>query len=109
MNSIFERKNNMLDGLNKQEIEYRINNNLVNNEDIKNSRSIKTILRSNIITLFNFIHIVLLVLVLTTKAIANTTFIFAIIINTIISIYQKKKKKTVQGVLSAFFSSIIIY
>ena len=79
MNSIFERKNNMLDGLNKQEIEYRINNNLVNNEDIKNSRSIKTILRSNIITLFNFIHIVLLVLVLTTKAIANTTFIFAII------------------------------
>ena len=69
----------MLDGLNKQEIDYRINNNLINNEDIKNSRSIKTIFLTNIITLFNFIHIALLVLVLTTGAIANTTFIFAII------------------------------
>ena len=49
----------MLDGLNKQEIDYRIDNNLINNEDIKNSRSIKTIFISNIITLFNFIHIVL--------------------------------------------------
>ena len=85
----------MLDGLNKQEIDYRINNNLINNEDIKNSRSIKTIFLTNIITLFNFIHIALLVLVLTTGAIANTTFIFAIIFNTIISIYQEIKAKRI--------------
>ena len=85
----------MLDGLNKQEINYRIENDLINNENIKNSRSIKTIFISNIITLFNFIHIVLLVLVLTTGSLTNTTFIFAIIFNTIISIYQEIKAKKI--------------
>ncbi len=83
----------MIEGLNKQEIDYRINNNLVNNENIKNSRDIKTILLSNIITLFNLIHIILLVLVLTTGSYANTTFIIAIIFNTFISIYQEIKAK----------------
>ena len=85
----------MLDGLNKQDIDYRINNDLINNEDIKNSRSIKTIFLSNLITLFNFIHIVLLVLVLTTGSIENATFMFAIIFNTIISIYQEIKAKKI--------------
>ena len=85
----------MLDGLNKQQIDYRINNNLINNEDIKNSRNIKTILLSNIITLFNLIHIVLLILILTTKKIENAAFIFAIIFNTIISIYQEIKAKRI--------------
>ena len=85
----------MLDGLSKQEIDYRIENNLVNNENIKHSRTVKSIVLSNLITLFNFIHIVLLVLVLTTGSITNTTFIFAIIFNTIISIYQEIKAKKI--------------
>ena len=85
----------MIEGLNKQEIDYRINNNLVNNENIKNSRDIKTILLSNIVTLFNLIHIILLVLVLTTGSYANTTFIIAIIFNTFISIYQEIKAKII--------------
>ena len=85
----------MLNGLNKQEIDYRINNNLINNENIKNSRSIKEIFKSNILTLFNFIHIALLILVLTTGSLKNTTFIFAIIVNTIISIYQEIKAKKI--------------
>ena len=97
----------MLDGLNKQDIDYRKENNLVNNEDIKNSRSIKTIFRSNIITLFNFIHIVLLVLVLTTGKIANATFIFAIIFNTIISIYQEIKAKRIIDNLKLTTNNII--
>jgi len=82
-------------GLNKQEVEYRINNNLVNNENIRNSRSIKTILLSNCITLFNFIHIILFILVLTTGKLANGTFIFAILINTFISVYQEVKAKII--------------
>lgn len=85
----------MLNGLNKQEIDYRINNGLINNENIKNSRNIKEIIKSNIITLFNFIHIALLILVLTTGSFKNMTFIFAIIVNTIISIYQEIKAKNI--------------
>ena len=53
-----------MDGLNEKDIEYRVNNHLVNNEDIKNSRSLKEIVLSNTITLFNVIHLVLFLLVL---------------------------------------------
>ena len=73
-----------MDGLKLQDIEYRKNNGLINNEDIKNSRPLKTIILSNLITLFNFIHIVLFVLVLTTGSIINATFMGAICINIII-------------------------
>ena len=84
-----------MEGLNKQEIEYRINNNLINNENIKNSRSLKSIFLSNLLTLFNLIHIVLLILVLTTGSLANATFIISIIINIFISIYQEIKAKII--------------
>ena len=85
----------MMKGLNNAEVKYRVDNGFINNENIKNSRSVKTIFLSNIITLFNFIHIVLLVLVLTTGSITNATFIGAIIINTFISIYQEIKAKKI--------------
>lgn len=84
-----------MDGLNKQQVDYRIDNGLVNNENIKNSRTTKSIILSNLLTLFNFIHIVLFILVLTTGAITNATFMIAIIINICISIYQEIKAKII--------------
>lgn len=84
-----------MDGLNNQEIEYRINNGLVNNENIKNSRTIKQIFLDNLLTLFNFIHLVLFVLVLSTGKITNATFMGAICVNIIISIYQEIKAKKI--------------
>lgn len=84
-----------MEGLNKQEIEYRINNGLVNNEVIKNSRDYKTIFLSNLITLFNLIHTVLFTLVLTTGSIKNATFVISIFFNTVISIYQEIKAKKI--------------
>ncbi len=82
-------------GLNKDQVNYRINNGLVNDEKINNTRSIKDILKSNILTLFNFIHISFFILVLTTGAISNTIFIFSIFINTIIGICQEIKAKKI--------------
>ena len=84
-----------MEGLSKQEVEYRINNGLINNENIKNSRSLKSIILSNLINLFNFIHIVLFIFVLTTGSIANGTFMFAICFNIFISIYQEIKAKRI--------------
>ena len=84
-----------MDGLKSQDVEYRINNNLINNENIKNSRSLKTIILSNLLTLFNFIHIVLFILVLTTGEVINATFMGAICVNIIISIYQEIKAKII--------------
>lgn len=84
-----------MNGLNSDEVKYRINNNMVNNENIKNSRSIKSILLSNILTLFNLIHVVLFILVLTTRSLNNATFIFTIIFNIFISIHQEIKAKKI--------------
>lgn len=84
-----------MNGLNSHEIEYRISNGLVNNENIRNSRSLKSILLSNILTLFNFIHLVLFILVLTTGSLNNATFIIAILFNMLISIYQEVKAKKI--------------
>lgn len=89
-----------MDGLNKQEIEYRQNNGMINNENIKNSRTVKQIILSNTITLFNILNLTLLVLVLTTGSFINTTFIFTIIFNTLISIFQEIKAKKIIDKLS---------
>ena len=85
----------MYDGLTKQEVEYRINNNLVNNEKTKYTRSTKSIILTNVFTLFNFINIGLLVLVLTTGSLQNGLFAFIIIINTVIAIIQEIKAKII--------------
>ena len=83
----------MYDGLSKTDVEYRINNGMVNNDKIKYTRSVKTIILSNTFTLFNFINIVLLFLVLTTGSFQNGLFVFIIIINTIVAIIQEIKAK----------------
>ena len=84
-----------MEGLNKKDVEYRVNNGLINNEEIKNSRSLKEIILSNLLTLLNFIHLVLFVLVLTTGSIQNNTFVVAIIFNIFIGIYQEIKAKII--------------
>ena len=84
-----------MEGLTNKDLEYRINNGLINNEEIKNSRTIKEIILSNTITLFNLIHVVLFVLVLTTGSITNATFVVSIFFNTCIGIYQEIKAKII--------------
>lgn len=85
----------MLDGLNSQEIEYRKNNGLANDKNIKYSRDIKTIILSNTLTLFNFINLFLFILVLTTGSIKNSLFAIIIVINTCIAIFQEIKAKKI--------------
>ena len=84
-----------MNGLNSHEVKYRINNNMVNDENIKNSRSMKIIFLSNLLTLFNLIHVVLFILVLTTGSLINATFIIAILFNIFISIFQEIKAKKI--------------
>lgn len=84
-----------MNGLSRQDVEYRINNGMTNNEKIKYTRSIKEIILSNTITLFNILNLSLAVLVLTTGSFQNTLFIGTIIFNTFISIFQEIKAKKI--------------
>lgn len=88
-----------MEGLTRQEVEYRKNNGLSNDEKVKYTRTTKEIILSNAITLFNILNIALMVLVLTTGSIQNATFIGAAVFNTIIAIYQElKSKKTLDNI-----------
>ena len=88
-----------MNGLSRHEVEYRKNNGLANNENVKYTKTVKEIVLSNTITLFNILNIALLVLVLTTGKIENITFIGTILVNTIIAIYQEiMAKKTLDNI-----------
>ena len=91
-----------MDGLNQDQVNYRKNNGLSNSQDVKYSRSNKTIILTNTITLFNILNIILLILVLTTGSIQNTLFIGSIIFNTLIAIYQEIKARNILDKLTIF-------
>ncbi len=80
-------------GLNYQDVEYRKDNGMVNNEKIKYTRSIKQIILDNTITLFNILNISLAILVLTTGSLQNSLFVGTVMFNTLIAIYQEIKAK----------------
>lgn len=84
-----------MEGLNRQEVEYRENNGLSNEEKVKYTRTTKQIILSNTITLFNILNISLVVLVLTTGSLQNALFAGTMVFNTIIAIYQEFKSKRI--------------
>ena len=84
-----------MEGLNRQEVEYRENNGLSNIEKVNYTRIAKQIILSNTNTLFNILNISLLILTLTTGSLQNCLFINTMVVNTIIAIYQEFKSKKV--------------
>ena len=80
-------------GLSKQEVETRINNNQINISHNEENNSIKSIIIRNTLTFFNFINILLAILVLFTGSYKNLLFMGTIIFNTIIGIYHEIKAK----------------
>lgn len=80
-------------GLTQEEIEYRINHNMVNFNTEATTKSIKQIIRDNVLTLFNIINIVLAIAVICVGSFKNLLFISIIVINTLISIIQELRSK----------------
>ena len=80
-------------GLTQAEVEARIADGQVNAIQDSSNRSVKDIVMGNTLTFFNFINIVLLALVLSVRPYKNMLFIFIIIANTLIGIFQEIKAK----------------
>ena len=80
-------------GLTQAEVEARIVDGQVNVIQDSSNRSVKDIVMGNTLTFFNFINIVLLALVLSVRSYKNMLFIFIIIANTLIGIFQEIKAK----------------
>lgn len=84
-------------GLAEEQINERIEHHLVNDTKIKTSNSYLTIIRKNIFTIFNLIWIVIAVALMCVGAWSDLIFLFVIIANTSIAIFQEiKSKNTVE-------------
>ena len=82
-------------GLTNQQVQERIDAGKVNANENPNTRTYKQIIRENTLTFFNFLNLVLLVLVLLVGSYKNSMFVGIIIVNTVIGIAQEiRAKKT---------------
>ena len=100
----------MLTGLTDEQVNERIEQGKVNADENPNTRTYKQIVRENTLTFFNFLNLVLLVLVLLVGSYKNAFFVCIIIINTLIGIAQEiRAKKTIDklAILTAKKSIVI--
>jgi len=99
-----------LTGLTDEQVNARIAEGKVNADENPNTRTYKQIVRENTLTFFNFLNLVLLVLVLLVGSYKNAFFVCIIIINTLIGIAQEiRAKKTIDklAILTARKSVVI--
>lgn len=80
-------------GLTKEQVDERAAKGQINVMSDSSSRTVKSIILENTLTFFNLINVILLVLVLSVRSFKNTLFIFIVIANTLIGIFQELKAK----------------
>ena len=100
----------MLTGLTDEQVNERIEQGKINADENPNTRTYKQIVRENTLTFFNFLNLVLLILVLMVGSYKNAFFVGIIIINTLIGIAQEiRAKKTIDklAILTAKKSIVI--
>ncbi len=97
-------------GLTDEQVNERIEQGKINADENPNTRTYKQIIRENTLTFFNFLNLVLLVLVLMVGSYKNAFFVCIIVINTLIGIAQEiRAKKTIDklAILTAKKSIVI--
>ena len=92
-------------GLTLTQVEERIRDGLVNYNTESNTKTVKQIVRDNVLTLFNIINIILAIAVICVGSFKNLTFMIIIILNTLISIVQELRSKKTLDKLQVLSSS----
>ena len=80
-------------GLTSEEVRERIDNGLTNHTDISTQKTVGQIVKSNLLTYFNLIFLILTVLLCIVGSFRNLTFLPVIIGNTVIGIFQELRAK----------------
>lgn len=80
-------------GLNSEEVRKRIDNGQTNHTDISTQKTVGQIVKSNLLTYFNLIFLILTVLLCIVGSFRNLTFLPVIIGNTVIGIFQELRAK----------------
>lgn len=98
--NIVQEEKKMPRGLSREEVEERMIEGLVNKTDISTEKSAKEIVKSNVFTYFNFIFLVITILLCVVGSFRNLTFLPIIIGNTLIGIIQELRAKKVLDKMS---------
>ena len=80
-------------GLTEEQVKQRVEAGQANSNENPNTKTYQEIIRENTLTFFNFLNIVLLVLVLVVGSFKNSMFVLIIVINTVIGIIQEIRAK----------------
>ena len=80
-------------GLTSEEVRERIDNGQTNHTDISTQKTVGQIVKSNLLTYFNLIFLILTVLLCIVGSFRNLTFLPVIIGNTVIGIFQELRAK----------------
>lgn len=80
-------------GLTSEEVRERIDKGLTNHTDISTQKTVGQIVKSNLLTYFNLIFLILTVLLCIVGSFRNLTFLPVIIGNTVIGIFQELRAK----------------
>ena len=80
-------------GLSSKQVKDRYDEGLVNYDTSVKTKSVKTIIYTNVFTLFNIVNTILAIAVITTGSFKNLLFMGGVICNTIISIIQELRSK----------------
>ena len=92
-------------GLNNEQVKKRIDEKLVHNNTTMKTKSIKEIVLTNTITLFNILNFCLGALILFTGSYKNLLFLGVVFCNTFISMYQEIRAKKIIDKLSIIAST----
>lgn len=80
-------------GLTSEEVRERIDKGLTNHTDISTQKTVGQIVKSNLLTYFNLIFLILTVLLCIVGSFRNLTFLPVIIGNTVVGIFQELRAK----------------
>ena len=93
------------EGLNQEQVNYMIKNNLTNKKNDVKTRTVGQIIFYNVFTLFNILNFSLALLVLFVRSYKNLLFLGVVFCNTLISIIQELRSKRIVDKLSIISST----
>ncbi|WP_343248943.1 cation-translocating P-type ATPase [Diplocloster hominis] len=105
MNTQLEKGIDIRGGLTSEEVEQRLNDGRFNYQEDANAKSIKQIIRDNLLTFFNLINAVLAGLIIFVGSFKNLFFLGIVICNTAIGIFQEIRAKKTLDKLSLITAS----
>lgn len=91
-------------GLTSEQVALRKKEGLVNVTELNNTKSYKQIIYDNIVTLFNFINLVLAILIFLTGSYRNLLFLGVALSNIVIGIFQETRAKRILDNISLIVS-----